>query len=249
MPEPMPKTMLEAAEGLIGYQFSDHELLQRCLTHASLTEDRLMSNERLEFLGDAVLGMVVCDYLYEQFPDLLEGEMTKVKSMVVSRRVCAELAQEMGLAEALMLGKGMSTREGLPMSVAAAVYESVLGAVYVDGGLEAVKTLILSGLKDRIHHAVVSGHHSNFKSVLQQIAQQAFSLTPTYCLLDEKGPDHAKCFEIAVTIGDRRFDPCWGSSKKQAEQEAALSALEELGYASRHESGEIHVDLSAISEE
>ena len=100
MPEPMPKTMLEAAEGLIGYQFSDHELLQRCLTHASLTEDRLMSNERLEFLGDAVLGMVVCDYLYEQFPDLLEGEMTKVKSMVVSRRVCAELAQEMGLAEA-----------------------------------------------------------------------------------------------------------------------------------------------------
>ena len=81
--------MLEAAEGLIGYQFKDHELLQRCLTHASLTEDRLMSNERLEFLGDAVLGMVVCDYLFEQFPDLLEGEMTKVKSMVA--KIEAEL--------------------------------------------------------------------------------------------------------------------------------------------------------------
>ena len=244
----MNDEMLDAAEKLIGHQFEDRPLLRRALTHASLTDDRLDSNERLEFLGDAVLGMVVCEYLHDRFPELLEGEMTKVKSMVVSRRVCAELADEMGLGGALMLGKGMASRQTLPTSVAAAVYESVVGAVYVDSGLEGARDLILRGLEERIRQAVASGHHSNFKSVLQQIAQQVFNMTPTYALLDEQGPDHAKCFEIAVTIGARRFEPCWGPNKKQAEQEAARSAREELGYASRHDSGEVHVDLSAVSE-
>ena len=242
----MLEDMLEAAQDRIGHRFEDPMLLQRALTHASLTEDRLESNERLEFLGDAVLGMVVCEYLHDTFPDLLEGEMTKVKSTVVSRRVCAEVASEMGLDEILMIGKGMASRDALPTSVAAAVYESVLGAVYLDAGLDTTRTLIISGLEDRIRQAAASGHHSNFKSVLQQIAQQVFNHTPTYALLDEQGPDHAKCFEIAVTIGTRRFPPCWGPSKKRAEQEAALMALEELGYAKRHDSGEVHVDLSSV---
>lgn len=240
----MPDSMMEIAEKVIGHRFSDPELLHRALTHASLTDDRLQSNERLEFLGDAVLGMVVCQYLHDRFPDLLEGEMTKVKSTVVSRQACAEMALAMGLDELLMLGKGMVTRGQLPTSVVAAVYESILGAVFVDAGLEAVTTLILRDIEDRIHHAAASGHHSNFKSVLQQIAQQVFSKTPTYSLMDEKGPDHAKCFEIAVTIGTRRFESCWGASKKSAEQEAALSALMELGYAQRHDSGEVQVNLS-----
>ncbi|MEE2907071.1 MAG: ribonuclease III [Planctomycetota bacterium] len=244
----MQESMLDAAQKLIGHSFKDRSLLLKALTHASLTEDRLDSNERLEFLGDVVLGMVVCEYLHDTFPDLLEGEMTKVKSMVVSRRVCAEVASEMGLDAVLMLGKGMASREMLPTSVAAAVYESVLGAVYLDEGLEAARALIINGLEERIRQAAASGHHSNFKSVLQQIAQQAFGQTPTYALLDEQGPDHAKCFEIAVTIGTRRFPPCWGPSKKRAEQEAALTALEELGYATRHESGEVHVDLSTAPE-
>ncbi len=242
----MLEDMLEAAQDRIGHRFEDPMLLQRALTHASLTEDRLESNERLEVLGDAVLGMVVCEYLHDTFPDLLEGEMTKVKSTVVSRRVCAEVASEMGLDEILMIGKGMASRDALPTSVAAAVYESVLGAVYLDAGLDTTRTLIISGLEDRIRQAAASGHHSNFKSVLQQIAQQVYNHTPTYALLDEQGPDHAKCFEIAVTIGTRRFPPCWGPSKKRAEQEAALMALEELGYAKRHDSGEVHVDLSSV---
>ena len=248
VPRPMPESMQQAAAELIGHAFGDAELLRRALTHASLTDDRLDSNERLEFLGDAVLGMVVCEYLHDHFPELLEGEMTKVKSMVVSRRTCAELAVEMGLGEVLMLGKGMASRGDLPLSVAAAVYESVVGAVYVDGGLEAARGLILRGLEDRIHHAVACGHHSNFKSVLQQIAQQAFGQTPTYALLDEQGPDHAKCFEMAVSIGPRRFEACWGPSKKQAEQEAALRALEELGYATRRETGEVDIDLTRLPE-
>ena len=245
----MSDSMLEIAEEVVGHQFSDPELLHRALTHASLTDDPLKSNERLEFLGDAVLGMVVCQYLHDRFPELLEGEMTKVKSTVVSRQACAEMASAMGLDELLMLGKGMATRGRLPTSVVAAVYESVLGAVFLDAGLEAVTKLILRDIEDRIHHAAASGHHSNFKSVLQQISQQVFSKTPTYSLLDEQGPDHAKCFEIAVTIGEKRFEPCWGATKKSAEQEAALNALMELGYAERHDSGEVHVKLTADDED
>ena len=245
----MTDSMMDIAERVVGHRFSDPELLHRALTHASLTDDRLQSNERLEFLGDAVLGMVVCEYLHDRFPDLLEGEMTKVKSTVVSRQACAEMASAMGLDELLMLGKGMASRGQLPMSVVAAVYEAILGAVYIDAGLDAVRTLILRDIEDRIHHAAASGHHSNFKSVLQQIAQQIFSQTPSYSLLDEQGPDHAKCFEIAVTIGTRRFESCWGASKKSAEQEAALNALMELGYAKRHDSGEVHVNLSGGEED
>lgn len=245
----MPDSMLDVAEKMVGHQFSDPNLLQQALTHASLTDDRLKSNERLEFLGDAVLGMIVCKFLHDRFSDLLEGEMTKVKSTVVSRQACAEIATAMGLDELLMLGKGMATRDHLPMSVVAAVYEAVIGAVYLDAGLDVVEQLILRDMEERIHHAAASGHHSNFKSVLQQVAQQIFSKTPTYTLLDEQGPDHAKCFEIAVSIGTRRFEACWGASKKSAEQEAALNALIELGYAQRHESGEVHVNLPVESDE
>ena len=232
---------VQQLEDILKHRFADHELLRQAITHASLVDSRLESNERLEFLGDSVLGLVVCHFLFMNYPDLLEGEMTKIKSTVVSRRVCAEVASELGLDEVLRLGKGMSRHASLPSSVLAAVFESLVGAMFLDGGLDVAREFILRMTRQRIHDAARSGHQHNFKSVLQQTAQQTVGLTPQYIVLDEKGPDHAKCFEVAVEIGARRFGSCWGPSKKQAEQDAALQALRELGYVNDSDNGEIRI--------
>ncbi len=216
-------------EDIIGHRFERPELLDQALTHASMTASRLESNERLEFLGDAVLGVVVCEQIYRMYPDLLEGEMTKIKSLVVSRQTCAAIAQELNLERYLVLGKGMKSSAPLPSSLSAAALESVLGAIYLDGGFAAAEKFIKSLVLDLIERAAESGHQENFKSVLQQHAQQMSNHMPVYRILDEQGPDHAKCFKICVEIDGRRFEPCWGQSKKRAEQEAALNALRELG--------------------
>ncbi|MDP7029905.1 MAG: ribonuclease III [Phycisphaerales bacterium] len=237
----MDDATLTKAEDLLEYDFADRAILNRALTHASTAATRHESNERLEFLGDAVLGLVVCEFLHRNHPELLEGEMTKVKSAVVSRRICAEEARRLGLDQLLVLGKGMAAARELPSSVAAAVWESIIGALYVDGGLPVAEDFILTALKPRIEQAVRSGHHHNFKSVLQQVAQQRFGSTPVYSVLDEQGPDHAKCFEVGVTISGRSFQPRWGPNKKRAEQDAALAALEELDVAEVLDDGEIRV--------
>jgi len=230
-----------AAEQLLGHRFADKDLLVKALTHASVADTRLESNERLEFLGDAVLGLVVCEYLHQKYGDLLEGELTKIKSSVVSRRTCADIAGAMGLDELLRLGKGLADRHSLPKSVLAAVYESLIGALHVDGGIDIARKFILKGMKETIKRAAGSGHQYNFKSVLQQTAQEELGQQPQYLVLDEKGPDHAKCFEVCVELGARRFQSCWGASKKQAEQQAALEALLELGFAERRDDGEVRL--------
>ena len=237
----MESKEMRTAQRLLGHRFTDKDLLEQALTHASVAQSRLHSNERLEFLGDAVLGMVICEYLYEHYTDLLEGDLTKIKSSVVSRRTCADIADELRLDELLQLGKGLAGRGSLPRSVLAAVYESLIGAVFVDGGLDVARTFIIKGLKPFITQAAGSGHQHNFKSVLQQSAQEVLRQQPQYLVLDEKGPDHAKCFEICVEMGARRFPSCWGSSKKQAEQMAALQALFELGFAEQDDDGEVRV--------
>ncbi len=232
---------IQLAEKLIGHRFQDRGLLQRAFTHASVVTSRSDSNERLEFLGDAVLGIIVCDFLFSRYEDLQEGEMTKIKSTVVSRQSCADIAESIGLGDFLRLGKGMSNRARLPVSVIAAVYESVVGALYCDGGIEVARQFVLGHMQDKIEHADRSGHQFNFKSVLQQTVQQQQDQTPQYIILDEKGPDHAKCFEVCVELGARRFNSCWGASKKAAEQQAAVEALLELGLAERLESGDIRI--------
>jgi ribonuclease-3 len=223
-----PATITRCRE-LLGYEIQDPELLQVALTHASVAATRVESNERLEFLGDAVLGLVVCQELYEQYPDSLEGEMTRVKSSVVSRQTCALVTEEAQLTELLMLGKGMASPGQLPTSVAAAVFESIIGAIFLDGGLEPARQFILRHLRPHIEEAMESEHQQNFKAKLQQHAQRQFAQTPEYILLDEKGPDHSKCFEIAVSIDGRNFPSAWGPCKKDAEQKAAYLALVELG--------------------
>lgn len=230
--------VLAQAQSIVSYRFKDESLLETALTHASIADSRVISNERLEFLGDSVLGLLVCDYLYTTYPNLLEGDLTKIKSAAVSRRMCARIATELGLDRLLLLGKGMMTRSALPASLSAAVLEAVIGAVYLDSGLEQVRAFLMPLLTPHIDQAASSGHQQNFKSVLQQYAQRRFDAAPVYVLLDEKGPDHAKCFEVCAEIGEQRYPSCWASSKKQAEQQAAFRALEELGLIIRTEDGQ-----------
>ncbi len=213
-----------------GYQFKDLDLLWATLTHASCVDHRLDSNERLEFLGDAVLAMVVCDDIYRRYPQYLEGQLTKIKSAVVSRRTCAMIARHIGLIDLLQVGKGMCGQEPLPSSLAAAVLESVIAGIYLDSqDFEIVRAFILEQFGPYIERAASSEHQRNYKSQLQQHAQQVMMATPFYEVLDEKGPDHSKCFEVCVVVGGRRFSGAWGPSKKDAEQKAAKLALAELG--------------------
>jgi ribonuclease-3 len=216
---------LAACEHRIGYRFRDKQLLEAALTHASGADHRLASNERLEFLGDAVLGLVVCRRLFEDFPDNLEGELTRVKSIVVSRATCAEASEALGLEEFLILGKGMTTSPKVPRSVLSDVFEALIAAIYLDAGLDAAQIFIETHLGEKIEQAASGESGGNFKSQLQQFAQREYGVTPTYHVLDEKGPDHSKCFKICARIGHREFPPAWGRSKKESEQSAASNAL------------------------
>jgi ribonuclease III len=233
----------EKAESILQYQFKNGELLTEALTHASIANTRLTSNERMEFLGDAVLDLVVCEALYSRFREYLEGDLTKIKSAVVSRKTCAEISIETGLVDLLITGKGISSRDSLPSSLAAAVYESIIAAIYLDGGFEVAKDYVLRTMRPKIDAIASDDHQQNYKAVLQQHAQKSLGATPVYELLDEKGPDHSKCFEVCVLIDGRRFTSAWGPNKKMAEQKAALLALEDLGV---FDSKEVEEAIDAI---
>jgi ribonuclease-3 len=226
--DPQVTAVLEKLEKRIGYTFNDKNLLLAALTHASGAEHRLASNERLEFLGDAILGAVVCEMLYRQYPDYLEGDLTKIKSIAVSRQTCTKISQMLGMQEFLILGKGMTTHPSVPPSLLANVFESLIAAIYLDGSPEAVKAFIFEYVGPEIELAAGGESGYNYKSLLQQTAQREYGTTPTYQLLDEKGPDHSKCFKIAAQVGNARYQPAWGRNKKEAEQRAARNALSQL---------------------
>jgi len=220
--------LLASCEQRVGYVFSDKNLLQAALTHASGAEHRLASNERLEFLGDAILGAVVCEVLYRQFPEYLEGELTRIKSIVVSRQTCAKISESLGMQEFLILGKGMTTHPSVPSSLLADVFESMVAGIYLDGGSQAAREFLERFILPEIELAAGGVLGKNYKSLLQQLAQREHGTTPNYQLLDEKGPDHSKCFKIAAQIGGIRYQAAWGRNKKEAEQLAARNALNEM---------------------
>jgi ribonuclease-3 len=220
---------LTRCESRIGYRFVDRDLLYSALTHSSGASSRVQSNERLEFLGDAILGMVVCHKLYESYPDLLEGELTRIKSVVVSRETCAKASESLQLEDCLFLGKGMTAQSSIPKSLLSDVFESLVAAIHLDGGFEAAREFIEAHLFRFIQPVADGDAGGNYKSELQHYAQRTYGRTPTYAMLDSQGPDHEKSFQISACIGDQTFSPAWGRSKKVAEQNAAMNALRELG--------------------
>lgn len=225
----MDEQTLGQVEQIIGYEFSDRDILRQSLTHSSVVDNRLLSNERQEFLGDAILASVICTTLFERFPNYLEGDLTKIKSMLVSRRTCAKITKELGLQKFLKVGKGMDDHRALLGSLAAGLYESIIAAIYIDGGNEPARSFILRTFAPLIDQADAKQAQGNYKSLLQQHGQQQFNVTPIYELLDEKGPDHNKCFESQAVVAGRCFQSAWGTNKKEAEQKAAFNALIELG--------------------
>ena len=223
---PGPEIDVDACQRRIGHVFRDPSLLVAAVTHASGARHRLASNERLEFLGDAILGFIVCERLFHAFPESLEGDLTRIKSVVVSRETCSRLSEQLGLADFLIVGKGLAFNR--PASVLSDLFESVVAAIYLDGGMEAVRPFVERLLGPEIDKVVSGELGSNHKSLLQQLAQRDYGLTPTYEVLAEEGPDHSKSFHVSAQIGTRRYQPAWGRNKKEAEQRAASNALLEI---------------------
>lgn len=220
--------ILEECQEAIGYRFRQPELLRAALTHTSGANTRAASNERLEFLGDSVLGLVCCEQLYIRFPEYQEGDMTKVKSLVVSRKTCAYLSRQLHLGDYLFIGKGMGSRGEMPENLLADVFEALVAAIYLDGGLQPAKEFVLHHLSPIIERVAQEAHRGNYKSLLQQVAQRDYGDTPRYFVLDEQGPDHNKCFKIAAEISRLRFPAAWGRNKREAELKAAMNALAKI---------------------
>jgi len=219
---------MELCEKRIGYVFQDKAMLRAALTHASGAEHRLASNERLEFLGDSILGLVVCERLYHEYPTFLEGDLTKIKSVVVSRATCTRLSKALGLDECLIVGKGIESGGELPDSLLSDVLESLVAAMRIDGGMDVTYQFIAEHFFPEIEAAVAGELEGNFKSYLQQFAQREFGAPPVYHLVAEHGPDHSKQFKLLAEVGGKRFTAAWGANKKQAEQRAAENALAEM---------------------
>lgn len=211
----------------IGYEFKDESLLQRAFTHSSYANEKHLKkfsdNERLEFLGDAVLELVSSEFLYLNYTDMPEGDMTKLRASLVCEPTLAISAGELQLAPCLFLGKGEDATGGRGRkSILSDALEAVIGALFLDGGMDAAKPFILKYILTDIEHKQLF-HDS--KTKLQEVVQARFKKELTYHLLEEKGPDHAKEFTVEVCMDDKRLGLGVGGTKKAAEQEAAYHGL------------------------
>jgi len=216
---------LANCQSQMGYTFRNKALLRTALTHASGADTPMSSNERMEFLGDSVLAYAICDHLYAKLPNTLEGDMTKVKSAVVSRCTCQKVCKQLGLDKFLILGRGLGRANKIPDSIFANTLESFIAAVYLDGGMEEARKFILRVFQDEIDEMLQDSDAHNHKSVLQQHCQKYEGHTPEYKVLDVRGPEHRKTFNVQVCVGKRVFPAAWGVTKKEAEQRAAENAL------------------------
>lgn len=216
--------------GRLGYNFVDRDLLIQALTHRSWVAENpgRGSNERLEFLGDAVLGAVVAERVYRDYPGLPEGELAKIRAQVVCGPALYVIAQNIGLGEVLELGKGERTTGGADKpSILADATESVLGAVFLDAGWERVRTLIIDLFGSMISHAATAPGQDDYKTTLQELVARTTGNPPEYAVATE-GPDHAKRFQATVVVDGTVVGSGTGSSKKEAEQNAAAVALDAL---------------------
>jgi ribonuclease-3 len=210
----------------LGWRVRDPELVRQALTHRSWCSEHPgdASNERLEFLGDAVLGLVVTDYLYRHYPVMAEGELAKARAAVVNSASLASLARQVGLGDALLLGKGEDASGGRTKgSILADTMEAVIGAMYLDVGYQEVEEAVLGLLESRLREATREPGEEDYKTRLQELCAQNYEEPPSYRVTDY-GPDHAKVFEAEVVVGGRARGRGRGRSKKQAEQMAAQHA-------------------------
>ena len=220
---------IEHCQEILNYRFRNPSLLTQALTHASSNVASAPDNERMEFLGDAIVGQVVCEHLYHAHPQHTEGRLTRMKSAIVSRSSLGRVAREMGLGDYIIVGAGMAKRRNLPLSLYANVFEAIIAAVYLDSDIPTVKGIVLSLLDGEIRAAEGDKRYKNFKSILQHYAQREFQITPAYKVMREEGPDHVKFFEVVAMIGGAEHKAGWGRSKKEAEQRAAEETLKALG--------------------
>lgn len=227
---------MKSLEEKIGYKFRDRVLLENALTHSSYAnehrEKKIPSNERLEFLGDSVLGLIVADHLFRTRPELPEGDLTRIRAALVCENSLVEVAQELDLGKYLKLGKGEETGGGRERpSILADAVEAVLAAVYLDGGIGQTRKLIHALILEREREKEAAGR--DYKTALQELVQRETGRTLTYQLTGEQGPDHAKRFTMEVLLDGEPIGMGEGRSKKEAEQAAAKAAV------SRYETGEM----------
>jgi len=209
----------------------DYALLQQALTHKSYLgeEAEALSNERLEFLGDSVLGLVVAEYLYTQFPDRTEGDLAKAKAVAVSEPVLAESAKNLGMPEMLLMSAGEESSGGRKrLSILADAFEALVAVIYLDCGLEAARQFILRALESILIDIERKEHIRDYKTLLQEHTQGLYKKAPRYFVIEERGADHDKTFVVEARLGDVKLGLGEGKSKKQAEQAAALQALEQI---------------------
>lgn len=223
--------MIKDLETAIGYRFKNITLLQNALTHSSYANefwrDSLRSNERLEFLGDSILGMVVAEHLYRTFPERPEGELTRMRADMVCERALAKVANRLGLGSHLLLGHGEEQGGGRERaSILADAVESVIAACFLDGGMDAARKLIEEFVLSEVPVNRLS--NADYKTAFQERVQQKKDQTITYRLIGESGPDHDKSFQVEVLLNGQVVGTGTGSSKKRAEQDAARDALQRL---------------------
>lgn len=228
--DPAREKLLREFEKKIGYRFRSLDLLNTALSHPSfLNENQIKDQahyERMEFLGDSVLGLIVCSHIYKEFPLYNEGMLSDIKSHVVSEKCLAVVAKRMGIGKYILLGAGEARNGGRrKSSILSNVFESILGAIFLDGGFESAKRYLLRVSKDDIVLHPPDRERSNYKGILQKQCQLFLSADPNYRVVSEKGPSHSRTFEIEVWVKNRRLGGGRGRSKKEAEQKAALESI------------------------
>ncbi len=224
--------LLDSLYSKIGYEFKDSNLISTALTHSSYSNEsktKAACNERLEFLGDSVLSLAVSEYVYKTYPDLPEGDLTKLRAGVVSEASLAKVARDLDLGEFLLLGKGEQITGGRDRdSILADAMEAIIGAIYLDGGFEKAKDFVLKQLKSAIEHHYMNNGHWDSKTQLQELLQSKAGTEITYEIIDEKGPDHNKLYTAQVSSNGKVMGIGTGKSKKEAEQNAAYKALQKF---------------------
>ena len=226
---PTVDEIVDHLEKTTGHRFTRPELALEALTHSSARDKDHPCNERFELLGDAILGHVISEHLFSVFPQKEEGDLSTMKSIIVSARTLSARALDLGFDRIVILGRGLTEKKGLPSSILGNIFEAVVAALYLDAGYDAARRFILHQLESKTDEIRKNEHELNYKSLLQDYSQREHSVVPTYRVMREMGPDHRKKFQVSVEIDSTTYGPAWGVNKKEAEQKAARVALVTLG--------------------